>query len=225
MSQWSDIQSWIIGDTGFLEQERHSIGVQRQYTGTAGKITNCQICVSLTLASFDDHLPVDFELYLPESWANNPARRREARIPDDIPFRTKSELALAMIGRAVSAKLPRGTVLADEAYGDSTAFRLGLRGHGLDYAVAIKSSTTVHRLDPSGKLSYQTHSVAELAHSLRHQGRFRRCSWREVRLGCYLRDSHSVRSYLYKKCCSPTSHHRLPGSSASGDSATLGLAA
>ena len=94
----------------------HSVGVQRQYTGSAGKITNCQIGVSLTLATPQDHVPIDFELYLPESWTDVPARRAEANIPDEIEFKTKPQLALAMLRRAVAADLPRGTVLADEGY-------------------------------------------------------------------------------------------------------------
>lgn len=104
------IQTWIIDDTGFLKQGRHSVGVQRQYTGSAGKTTNCQIGASLTLATQTRHLPVDFELYLPRRWTEDPLRRREARIPDDVGFRTKPELALEMIRRAVHDGLPRGIV-------------------------------------------------------------------------------------------------------------------
>jgi SRSO17 transposase len=93
----------------------HSVGVQRQYTGTAGKVTNCQIGVSLTLATPQDHRPVDCELYLPESWAHDDARRAEARIPDQVTFKTKPQLALDMLRRAVNAGLPRGAVVADDA--------------------------------------------------------------------------------------------------------------
>ncbi|WP_164021983.1 transposase, partial [Pyxidicoccus trucidator] len=75
------VEAWIVDDTGFLKQGKHSVGVQRQYTGSAGKITNCQIGVSLSVATRTEHLPLDFELYLPEGWTNDAARRREARIP------------------------------------------------------------------------------------------------------------------------------------------------
>src|SRR5829696_6056605 len=107
------IDSWIIDDTGFLKQGSHSVGVQRQYTGSAGKITNCQIGVSLSVATPTEHLPIDFELYLPRSWTEDPVRRREARIPDDVTFKTKPQLALEMIRRAVHAGIPLGVVLGD----------------------------------------------------------------------------------------------------------------
>src|SRR5215470_8403964 len=84
MTAKEPVESWIIDDTGFLKQGAHSVGVQRQYTGSAGKIANCQIGVSLSIATPQDHVAVDFELYLPASWANDPARRAEARIPPEI---------------------------------------------------------------------------------------------------------------------------------------------
>ena len=129
------ISVWIIDDTGFLKQGDHSVGVQRQYTGSAGKITNCQIGVSLSVATPIDHAPIDFELYLPEIWANDPKRRKEARIPDEVQFKTKPELALDMIRRAVVDGIPLGVILADSAYGTSSAFRGGIRSLGLHYAV------------------------------------------------------------------------------------------
>jgi hypothetical protein len=114
--------------------------VQRQYTGSAGKVANCQIGVSLSIATPQDHVSVDFELYLPASWANDPARRAEARIPSEIGFQTKSQLALSMLRRAVAADLPRGTVLTDEAYGNAE-FREGCRKLGLDFAVSVSATT------------------------------------------------------------------------------------
>src|SRR5438552_7324908 len=127
------IGSWLIDDTGFLKQGKHSVGVQRQYTGTAGKITNCQIGVSLAVASASTQVGIDFELYLPKSWATDAARRKEARIPDDIGFRTKHEMALAMIRRAIADGVPPGVVLADAAYGNSFSFREQLTALGLQY--------------------------------------------------------------------------------------------
>ena len=94
------IEHWILDDTGFIKQGTHSVGVQRQYTGSAGKTTNCQVGVSLSVATRSEHLPIDFELYLPESWTEDPKRRREAKIPDDIVFRTKPVLVLEMIDPA-----------------------------------------------------------------------------------------------------------------------------
>ena len=95
------VTTWILDDTGFLKQGKTSVGVQRQYTGTAGKITNCQVGVSLSLATRTEHLPIDFELYLPASWAEDPARRLEAKIPEQVQFQTKIDLAIGMTERAV----------------------------------------------------------------------------------------------------------------------------
>jgi len=103
------------------------VGVQRQYIGSAGKITNCQIGVSLSIATRTEHLPINFELYLPESWANDSARRQEARIREDVTFKTQPQLALRMFGRAVADGVPKGVVLADSAYGTSGDFRAQVR--------------------------------------------------------------------------------------------------
>src|SRR5262245_39748218 len=160
MTQVASVWAWIIDDTGFLKKGRHSVGVQRQYTGTAGKITNCQVGVSLTLATPQDHVPADFELYLPTSWANDPKRRAEARVPDHVGFKTKPQLALDMLRRAVKADLPRGTVLADEAYGNSSEFRDGVRKLKLDFAAAINATTTVWVVDALGRRNGGAVSVA-----------------------------------------------------------------
>src|SRR5271165_300758 len=107
------ITTWIVDDTGFLKQGIHSVGVQRQYTGSAGKITNCQLGVSLAVATRSEQIPVDFELYLPMSWIEDRARRHEARIPDEMTFKTKVQLALEMIERAVREEIPGSILLAD----------------------------------------------------------------------------------------------------------------
>lgn len=172
------ITAWIVDDTGFLKQGRHSVGVQRQYTGSAGKITNCQIGVSLSVATPTAHLPVDFELYLPRSWADDPARRAEARIPAEVGFKTKPELALDMIHYAVADGVPPGVVLADSGYGDSSAFRAGLRAMGLDYAVGIHGPTKVWRIDTLGRRTGETVSALEFAQQLGRE-RFHRTTWRD----------------------------------------------
>ena len=173
------IEAWIVDDTGFLKQGTHSVGVQRQYTGTAGKVTNCQIGVSLVLATRTEQLPVDFELYLPTSWSDDPKRRAEGRIPDEVKFQTKPELALQMIHRAVDDELPRGVVLADAAYGSSAEFRRGLRDLRLDYAVAVNSETKVKLLGPDGKVRGNRRSLRGIAKMLEARGAFTRCTWRE----------------------------------------------
>src|SRR6266851_4604909 len=175
MTEQEPVQAWIVDDTGFIKQGMHSVGVQRQYTGSAGKITNCQVGVSLTLATQTMHLPVDFELYLPESWANDRARRLEAKIPDEVVFKTKLQLALDMIRRAVADGLPRGLVLFDAAYGDSSEFRAALRRLDLDYGAGVSSKITVWRLDSLGRRCGDPVS----AHTLASQQTFRRYTWRE----------------------------------------------
>jgi len=179
------ISAWLVDDTGFLKQGSHSVGVQRQYTGSAGKVTNCQVGVSLSLATATEHLPVDFELYLPHKWTDSPDKRAEARIPEDIVFRTKLELALTMIDRALADALPRGIVLADSAYGNASDFRAQLRRRKLHYAVGVDATTKVWQLDRDGNLRGEAVSVRDLA--LRFWARpnaypskpFRRFSWRE----------------------------------------------
>jgi SRSO17 transposase len=175
MTAREPIRSWIVDDTGFLKQGMHSVGVQRQYTGSAGKVTNCQIGVSLTLATNTMHLPIDFELYLPRLWADDPERRAEARIPDNVVFETKPEQALKMIRRAVENHVPPGLVLGDTAYGDNVAFRRGIRALGLDYALGVSKSTFVQRCGPSLK----TYGPKITVEALAARSRFRRVTWRD----------------------------------------------
>lgn len=179
MVQRESVEAWIVDDTGFLKQGKHSVGVQRQYTGSAGKVTNCQIGVSLSVATRTEHLPVDFELYLPECWTNDEARRREARIPADVSFKTKPQLALQMIERAVEDGVPPGVVLGDTAYGTSSQFRAHLRSLGLHYAVAVDPQTTVCLLDERERPRGDARSVSDLALRIHERGGFRRCTWRQ----------------------------------------------
>lgn len=174
------VTHWIIDDTGFLKNGKHSAGVKRQYTGTVGKVTNCQVGVSLTIGTEAEHLPIDFELYLPPEWLDDPDRRQEARIPDEIQFRTKLQLGLEMIDRALANGVPRGIVTADAAYGTSSNFRRELRKRGLSYAVGIKATSKVWQLDSVGRrMGGRTLSVAEYASQIAERGGFRRTTWRE----------------------------------------------
>jgi SRSO17 transposase len=173
------ILTWILDDTGFLKQGSHSVGVQRQYTGSAGKVTNCQIGVSLSLATRSERLPVDFELYLPESWTEDKTRRKEARIPETLVFKTKPQLALDLIDRAVEDDLPRGLVLADAAYGNSSDFREQVRRRGFDYAVGVDATTKVWMVDIRDRRHGDALSVRELAQRIARKKRgFRRVTWR-----------------------------------------------
>ena len=178
MSEQAPVTTWIIDDTGFLKQGTHSVGVQRQYTGSAGKITNCQIGVSLSVASRTEHVPIDFALYLPKTWLDSPARRRTARIPKETIFKTKPELALDLVVRALENKIPGELVLADAAYGTSVEFRNGLVAYGLDYAVGVNATTKVWTVDARGRRSTEASSVADLGLRVGQKG-FRHLTWRD----------------------------------------------
>ncbi len=167
----------IIDDTGFLKQGTHSVGVQRQYTGSAGKIANCQLGVSLTLATASAHCLADMELYLPRHWTDDPARRAEAKIPEQIVFRTKPELALKMLARAQQAGLPLGTVLADSGFGDLPSFRAGVRQLGLPYALGVHSDTKVYGVNDRGLVFPLTITVKQWALGLK-PSQYRRITWR-----------------------------------------------
>jgi SRSO17 transposase len=171
------VTTWVIDDTGFLKQGSHSVGVQRQYTGSAGKIANCQIGVSLEIATATEHAPIDFELYMPESWVNDPARREEARVPEELEFQTKIGLALGMIERAARAEIPGDIVLADSAYGESCEFRKSVSDLGFDYAVGIRGGTKVRRVCKGGRLGVAM-SARSLAKTIPHRRR-RKLRWRE----------------------------------------------
>jgi SRSO17 transposase len=173
------IESWILDDTGFLKQGSHSVGVQRQYTGSAGKVTNCQVGVSLSVTTRTEHLPIDFELYLPKCWMEDDARRQEARIPADLAFKTKPQLGLDMVRRAVEANLPRGVVLGDSAYGTSSDFRLELRQLELDYSLGVGAQTKVFEIGDVVNRGGAAISVRDLALKLKAKGKYRRVTWRE----------------------------------------------
>jgi SRSO17 transposase len=179
MTERDPIEAWIVDDTGFLKQGSHSVGVQRQYTGTAGKITNCQVATSLSVATRTEHLPIDFELYLPTDWIEDPDRRREAKIPNSVGFKTKPELALAMIERALEDGVPSGVVLADSGYGSSRDFRDGLRELGLHYILGVNPTTVVAVFDQLGRRRDIPVCVRDLAFRIQKQDGFRRCTWRK----------------------------------------------
>jgi SRSO17 transposase len=179
MTEREPVEAWITDDTGFLKQGTHSVGVQRQYTGSAGKVANCQIGVSLSVATRTEHVPIDFELYLPKSWTDEPARMREARVPEGVGFQTKPELALGMIRRAVEDGVPKGVVLGDSAYGTSKDFRRGIRELDLHYALGIDPKTSVLTLNRREQLQGPALSVRDLAFMIRDRNGFRRCTWRK----------------------------------------------
>jgi SRSO17 transposase len=130
----------VVDETGFLKKGTKSAGVQRQYSGTAGRIENCQVGVFLTYASTKGRALVDRELYLPKEWSADPARRTEAHVPERVGFRTKPQLAQAMLERAVEAGVPAGWVTADEVYGGDARLRAFLEDRDLAYVLAVKAT-------------------------------------------------------------------------------------
>src|SRR6267142_223439 len=134
---------WIVDDTGFPKKGTHSVGVARQYCGQLGKQDNCQVAVSLSLATERGSVPIDWRLYLPEKWAKDRRRRKKAGVPKEVKFLTKPEIALEQIGAAKAAGVPIGIVLADAGYGNETAWREVLGEMELEYCVGVQSVTTV----------------------------------------------------------------------------------
>jgi SRSO17 transposase len=107
---------WIIDETGYPKKGTHSVFVQRQYSGTLGKVANCQVAVSLSVATAHQSLPIDFELYMPKVWADDPARRGACKVPAQLQFRSKPEIALELIEAALRDEVPVAPVLADSLY-------------------------------------------------------------------------------------------------------------
>lgn len=134
---------WIIDDTGFPKKGIHSVGVARQYCGQLGKQDNCQVAVSLSLASVQGSLPIAYQLYLPKDWAADAERRKKAGVPANMTFATKPAIALEQMRQASASGIPMGVVLADAGYGDETGFRDGITELGMLYAVGIRPGTTV----------------------------------------------------------------------------------
>jgi SRSO17 transposase len=134
---------WIVDDTGIRKKGRHSVGVARQYCGQIGKQDNCQVAVSLSIATTKASLPVAWQLYLPSEWAEDTDRRRQAGVPENITFATKPDIALAQIRQAKEAGVPVGVLVADAAYGTVTQWREALSDLDLHYAVGVLSSVVV----------------------------------------------------------------------------------
>ena len=187
---------WIIDDTGFPKKGKHSVGVARQYCGVLGKQDNCQVAVSISLATEQASVPVAYRLYLPKEWAQDPERRQKTGVPADIAFATKNEIALQQLETLLAEGAPKYCVLADAGYGVDQAFRQRLTELGLPYVVGIKSSVVVWPpgLEPLPPKHYsgmgrppvvprrtrtrQPVSVKDLAHALPASA-FQTISWRQ----------------------------------------------
>jgi SRSO17 transposase len=143
---------WVIDDTGFPKQGKHSVGVERQYSGTLGKVGNCQVAVSLHHVGEQGSTVLDWRMYLPESWTKNGKRREEAGIPEEVVFRTKWQLSLDMIDQVRAWGLPNRIVVADAGYGDTTEFRDELETRQLPYVVGISATTGVWSKPPQAQV-------------------------------------------------------------------------
>ena len=186
---------WIIDDTGHRKYGSHSVGVARQYCGQLGKVDNCQVAVSLSVATEDGSLPLSYQLYLPKEWTQDKARCKRAGVPTATTFATKGAIAQTQIEAALAAGIPRGPVLIDAGYGDEAALRDWLSARELVYAVGIRPQTGVWwgehqpavpvkqaRGRPRTRLArdkaHRPISVKALAEALPRSG-YRTLTWRE----------------------------------------------
>jgi SRSO17 transposase len=134
----------VIDDTGFAKQGKHSVGVKRQYSGTLGKVGNCQVAVSLHYANGEDEYPLALRLYLPEDWANDPERLTKARVPEsERGFKPKWQIALDLLDTVRDEGLPHAAVVADAGYGTASEFRAGLEARGERYLVGLSGEEAV----------------------------------------------------------------------------------
>jgi SRSO17 transposase len=133
----------VVDDTGFAKQGRHSVAVARQYSGTLGKVANCQVTVNCHYAERTVAWPVATRLYLPEAWTNDPARRKTAQVPAEVVFHTKAEIALTLIDEANTLGVPHACVVADADYGDNPAFLNGLEARDERYVVGVRANFSV----------------------------------------------------------------------------------
>jgi SRSO17 transposase len=150
----------VVDETGFLKKGTTSVGVQRQYSGTVGKVDNCQLGVFLAYASRKGRAVIDRELYLPESWTDDPERCRAAKVPEQVGFRTKPQLAQLMLERALDAGVPAAWVTADEVYGGSPALRGWLEGRGVWHVLAVKCTEPLAVRGPQGPTRQSAEQLA-----------------------------------------------------------------
>jgi SRSO17 transposase len=150
----------VVDETGFPKKGTTSVGVQRQYSGTAGKVDNCQVGVFLAYASGKGRAFIDRELYLPRCWTDDPARCRAARVPAEVAFRTKPQLAQVMLERALDAGTPAAWVTADEGYGQDPALRVWLEGRQMAHVLAVKCTEPLASPGPDGPVRASAERLA-----------------------------------------------------------------
>ncbi len=133
----------VVDENGFIKKGSHSVGVKRKYSGTAGKVENCQIGTFLSYASAFGHVFVDRRLYLPEEWSADPERRAQAKVPADVAFQTKPQQAIAMLESAWAHGVPMRWMCGDEVYGESTALREVGAGSRRWYVLAVRTTEPI----------------------------------------------------------------------------------
>jgi SRSO17 transposase len=209
----------VVDETGDVKKGVHSVGVQRQYSGTAGRIENSEVAVYLTYAAPGGHALIDRALYLPRSWAEDPTRCTAAGIPDgQRGFATKPTLAATLISRAVEARIPAAWVAGDEVYGADPRLRAAVRGHGLGYVMAIAANRRVPthagpiRVDALPTLiptqAWQKHSAGAGAHGPRlySWAWFRLLAEDDTDIGVHhllIRRNDATGEHAYLRCYSP----------------------
>jgi SRSO17 transposase len=139
-----DVLAWVVDDRGVVKDGKHSPGVKRQYSGTLGKIGDCQITVSVHAVGERGTLPLGWRLYLPEDWCGDRQRRQKAKIPESVVFETKPRLAGSLVEQAAGWEIPQAPILADCAYGDDSGFRTRLHALELEYVVAVSAQISVY---------------------------------------------------------------------------------
>jgi SRSO17 transposase len=183
------VEAFVIDDTGFPKKGKHSVGVQRQYSGTLGRVDNCQVAVSLHLAGEQGSGMIGFRLFLPESWATDRKRRKRVGVPSEVVAATKGELALAQLDAALAAGIRHHVVLADAGYGESREFRDALAQRGLRYVVAVNGEPVVWPPGSAPRFTRKTQDGLQRYRDEQHPAvalkqlaptlRFSRVSWRE----------------------------------------------
>lgn len=143
LERHAPVAAWVVDDTGMPKQGRHSVGVARQYCGVLGKQANCQVAVSVSLVNEVLSVPCAYRLYLPETWAHDPARRAVVGVPPEVRFQKKWGIAVEAIDQLRAEGLPPAPVVADAGYGVAAEFREALTRRGLVYAVAVTEGTSV----------------------------------------------------------------------------------
>jgi SRSO17 transposase len=166
------VEAWILDDTAYPKKGTHSVGVGRQYCGVLGKQDNCQVAVTMSLANELMSVPAAYRLYLPEDWASDRARRRVAGVPDEVVFKTKTQIALDEIDRLVADGVAKAPIVMDAGYGRATELRDAIAERGMQYVAAIREEMTVQL--PGQKGVREHIAVGDLARELP------KSAWRSV---------------------------------------------